>query len=200
MSPTVKPKESEGVTSEIATFGQMLLDGRAGKVPKVVWKLKLLKDLEAFRLAYEKYLREVKTYNMTHSIRIKAHPVIACVDPDLWVSISQQTLRKEDLTEEGKEPNHEMVKCYVMGTAPYGQAGKKTNTNIRSILVTVNFKKGPKDSTNMDRWIAYVQRLCPILKKIPTAQKQSKQYRAIYEEVLRKAVQPTRLRQEAGAS
>ena len=64
----------EGVSSEMAKFGQMLLDGRAGKVPKML-KLKLLKDLEAFRLAYEKYQREVKTYNMTHSILIKAHPV-----------------------------------------------------------------------------------------------------------------------------
>lgn len=99
---------------------------------------------------------------MTHSIRIKSHSVIACVDSDLWVLMSQQTLREEDLTEEGEEPIHEMVKkCYVMGFAPYGQAGKKTTTNIHSIISTVKFKNGPKDLTNMDRWIAYLQRLAP---------------------------------------
>ena len=42
----------------------------------------------------------------------------------------------------------------------------------------------------MDRWIAYVQRLRPVLKRIPMQQKQSQQYRVMY---ARKVVQPPRL-------
>ena len=186
-------QKHEDMPSEFAKFGQMLLDGKSGKVP-TIWQLKFLKDLEKFRTAYEKYTRQVKTYNMTHALAIKAHPVIACVDPDLWISISQQTLEEEHLTEEGEEPNHAMVKAYVLATEPYGDAGKKTTTNIRATLAAVKFAKGPKNSTNMDRWIAYVQRMRPVLKSIPAQQKQSKQYRAMYAEVLRKAVQPSRLK------
>ena len=186
-------RQQDDVPSEFAKFGQMLLDGKSGKVP-TIWQLKFLKDLKTFRIAYEKYTREVKTYSMTHALAIKAHPVIVCVDPDLWISISQQTLNEKHLTEEGEEPNHDMVKAYVLATEPYGDAGKKTTTNIRATFATVKFAKGPKNSTNMDRWISYVQRLRPVLKRIPMQQNQSKQYRAMYAETLRKAVQPSRLR------
>ena len=70
-------RQQDDVPSEFAKFGQMLLDGKSGKVP-TIWQLKFLKDLKTFRIAYEKYTREVKTYNMTHALAIKVHPVIAC--------------------------------------------------------------------------------------------------------------------------
>ena len=78
-----------GLASEFAIWGQMILDGKSGKVPNI-WKLKLSRDLEKFRVAWEKYQEVVKIYyNMTHALQIKEHPLISCVDPELWRSISK---------------------------------------------------------------------------------------------------------------
>ena len=52
----------------------------------------------------------------------------------------------------------------------------------------------------MGRWIDYLRRMKPVLKKIPAAQKDSKQYRALYAAKLRAAVQPARLRKMVNAS
>ena len=194
-----KPAKETGLSSEIATWGQMILDGKSGKIP-TMWKLKLLRDLQRFRVAWEKYEKEVKTYNMTHSLQIKPHPVISYVDPDLWTSISQEILRPEDCTQDGEEPNHEMVKCYVLGVAPYEMAGKHAAKNIRATISAIAFKKGPTGSTNMDRWIDYLRRMRAVLKKVPQGQKQSKEYRSMYAEELRRAVQPTRLKKMVDAS
>ena len=177
----------------------MILDGKSGKIP-TMWKLKLLWDLQRFRVAWEKYEKAVKTYNMTHSLQIKPHPVISYVDPDLWISISQEILKTEHCTQEGEEPNHDMVKCYVLGVAPYETAGKHAAKNIRATISDISFKRGPTGSTNMDRWINYLQRMRAILKKLPQGQKQSKEYRSMYAEELRRAVQPTRLRKMVDAS
>ena len=184
--------EGPGVTSEFATWGQMILDGKSGKVPSI-WKLKLLRDLEQFRVAWDKYLTAVKMYNMTHILQIKPHPVVSCVDPDLWISISQQLLNDEHITQEGEEPNHEMVKAYILGVSPCEDAGKHAKTNIKAMISAVAFQQGPKGSTNMDRWIGYLTRMRNVLKKVLKNQKQSKQFRTMYADELRKAVQPPRL-------
>ena len=122
-----QPAKETGLSSEIATWGQTILDGKSGKIP-TMWKLKLLRDLQRFRVAWEKYEKEVKTYNMTHSLQIKPHPVISYVDPDLWTSISQEILKPEHCTQDGDEPNHEMVKCYVLGVR---RTRRRENTQQR---------------------------------------------------------------------
>ena len=73
------------------------MDGKSGKVPNI-WKLKLIRDLEKFRIAWEKYKEAVKTYNMTHALQIKEHPLISCVDPELWRSIGEELLNPEHMT------------------------------------------------------------------------------------------------------
>ena len=188
-----------GMSAEIATWGQMILDGKSGTVPTIK-KLKYLKDLQKFRLAYDKYTDEVQVYNMSHAIKIKPNPVISCVDQDLWRSISQEVLDAEHMTDYGEKPNNSMVECYVLGKAPYQDAGKHAATSISDTLSSVRFKRGPTGSTNMGRWIDYIQRMKPVLKKIPAAQKDSKQYRTMYADCLRKAVQPARLREMVDAS
>ena len=80
--PRAKAKTEGGLASEFTIWGQMILDGKSGTVPNI-WKLKLIRDLEKFRIAWEKYKEAVKTYNMTHALQIKEHPLISCVDPEL---------------------------------------------------------------------------------------------------------------------
>ena len=90
-APSAPPKlpahKETGMSFEIATWGQMILDGKSGTIP-TMWKLKHLKDIQRFRLAWEKYVDEVETYNLSHAIQIKANPVILYVDSALWRSIS----------------------------------------------------------------------------------------------------------------
>lgn len=86
----------------------MILDGKSGVVPTVT-KLKYQNDLQKFRLAWEMYQDEVEIYNMTHAIQIKVNPVISCVDPDLWRSISQEVLDAEHMTDYGEKPNNGMM-------------------------------------------------------------------------------------------
>ena len=85
--------------------------------------------------------------------------------------------------------------------APYETAGKHAAKNIiRATISAIAFKKGPTGSTNMDRWIDYLRRMRAVLKKVPQGQKLSKEYRSMYAEELRRAVQPTRLRKMVDAS
>ena len=116
--PRANAKKDGGIASEFAIWGQMILDGKSGKVPNIR-KLKLIPDLEKFRVAWEKYQEAVTTYNMTHALQIKEHPLISCVDPELWRSISDELLNPEHMTTDGKTPNHVMVKKYVLAEAPY---------------------------------------------------------------------------------
>ena len=53
-------KNDGGLASEIAILGQMILDSKSGMVPNI-WKLKLIRDLEKFRVAWEKYQEAVTT-------------------------------------------------------------------------------------------------------------------------------------------
>ena len=61
------------------------------------------------------------------------------------------------MTIDGDTPNHVMVKNYILAEPPYEGAGKHARIDIRSILQSVAFQKGHKGSTNMDRWINYLQ-------------------------------------------
>jgi len=102
-------------------------------------------------------------------------------------------LREHHRTKVGEEPNHEQVSHYFLGTGEYASDDFRIVDSQHAMLRAVVFERGPRGSTNLDRWLNYLGRYLKVIRKIPDRMLPIPKH---HTQILRDAIKPAGFREK----
>ena len=97
-------------------------------------------------------------------------------------------------TGDKEPPNNEMCRKYFLGLDPYQDVYPLRAADVGGQLRAITFVKGPANSTNVDRLIAYKGKYREVLSAVPEQQRVADAFKKMSAKILRAAPKPERFR------